>query len=103
MIDNCQVCEGLGRIDCEPDDGTHTHLCDTCRPEDNREFQRGVAYGESLRNDWHNISTAPVNKRILVRGNGIVRFGILDNLGNWRATHNGAFKTPPKEWMDVPQ
>lgn len=42
----CETCGGLGRIDCLPDDGTHTHPCDDCQREALDEFNRGVAYAE---------------------------------------------------------
>ena len=38
---NCETCEGLGRIDMLPDDGTHTHPCEDCQPEASAEWQRG--------------------------------------------------------------
>ncbi len=41
----CEVCENTGRLQCEPD-SEHTHPCDTCQPEANKEFQRGIAFGE---------------------------------------------------------
>lgn len=44
----CEVCEGTGRLGCLPDDNEHTHPCDTCQPEANNEFQRGVAFAEAV-------------------------------------------------------
>ncbi len=43
---DCKVCEGRGRIQCLPDEEFYTHPCDTCQPEANEEFQRGVKFSE---------------------------------------------------------
>jgi hypothetical protein len=53
-------------------------------------------------NGWLPIETAPVEQRVLLWGNGPVRFGIMDKLGNWRATHHGPVKGIPKCWMPEP-
>lgn len=50
----CEDCEKTGRIECEPDNQSHTHPCDTCQPFMLAEFNRGVAYGQSA-----NPSQAP--------------------------------------------
>lgn len=52
---------------------------------------------------WQPIGTAPLNKRVLIAGGGIVRFGVLDELGNWRATHHGPIKGKPKWWCEIPE
>lgn len=49
-VTDCEVCEGHGRIEVEPD-SIETHPCDTCRPEMNKEYQRGVEYGVSLQKE----------------------------------------------------
>lgn len=40
----CEDCEFTGRINCHPDDTYHTHPCDTCQPEANKEFQLGASW-----------------------------------------------------------
>lgn len=52
---------------------------------------------------WQPIETAPLKTRVLVCGNGPVRFGYLDDLGNWRATHHGPIRGQPKFWMPIPE
>ena len=52
--------------------------------------------------DWHPIDTAPKGVLVLVWGNGPVRFGYLDELGNWRARHRGPI-TDPTHWMPIPE
>lgn len=52
---------------------------------------------------WQPIETAPAGVRLLVWGNGDVRFAIKDDLGGWRARWGGAFKHAPKVWMPVPE
>lgn len=42
----CETCQGLGRINCSPDEDGHTHPCDDCQPESLKEFQRGYNAGE---------------------------------------------------------
>lgn len=51
---------------------------------------------------WQPIETAPTEVRVLVWGNGAIRFGIKDKLGNWRATHHGAIKGKPTHWRRLP-
>lgn len=46
----CKICEGNGRIECEPD-SNYSHPCDTCRPDANKEYQKGVEFGKSLTDD----------------------------------------------------
>lgn len=52
---------------------------------------------------WLPIASAPRHKRVLVAGGGPVRFGILDDQGNWRATHHGPIRGQPKWWCEVPE
>lgn len=53
--------------------------------------------------EWQPISTAPKAERVLVWGNGPVRFGYLDALDNWRATHHGPLRSAPTHWMPLPE
>lgn len=52
---------------------------------------------------WQSIETAPVGVRVLLWGNGPIRFGIKDKLGNWRATHHGPVKGKPTHWRKLPK
>lgn len=51
---------------------------------------------------WRSVHTAPVGARVLLYGGGPIRFGILDELGNWRATHHGPVKGTPTHWCKLP-
>jgi hypothetical protein len=46
---------------------------------------------------------APVGKVLLVRSQGGWRFGIKDEVGNWRAKHNGRLRTPPTQCALMPE
>lgn len=52
---------------------------------------------------WQPIKTAPSLKKLLVWGNGPVRFGYRDEFNNWRASHHGPLKEPPTHWMEIPE
>lgn len=52
---------------------------------------------------WRDISTAPRSCKVLICGGGPVRFGYLDDLGNWRASHHGPVKGTPKYWAPIPR
>lgn len=52
--------------------------------------------------DWQPVATAPAGELLLVWGNGPMRFGLLDQHGNWRARHRGPLRTPPTRWRRLP-
>lgn len=50
---------------------------------------------------WKDVEGAPEGKIVIVCGNGPVRLGIKDNMGNWR-TKVGRPKNKPKFWYPMP-
>lgn len=55
-----------------------------------------------MNDNWQPIETAPTGVKVLVYGTSDVRFGVKDNLGNWRAQHHGHIKGIPTNWMHLP-
>jgi len=54
-------------------------------------------------NDWRPIASAPKDgTRVLLWGNGPIRFGYMDELGNWRELTHGPMKTTPTHWRPIP-
>lgn len=54
--------------------------------------------------DWQPIETYPKDRpRVLLWGNGAVRFGYLDERGNWRKLHHGHMHGKPTHWMPIPE
>ena len=55
--------------------------------------------------EWWRITerAPPKGERLLVWGNGPLRFGYLDDLGNWRATHHGPIRGTPSHWTFIPE
>lgn len=53
--------------------------------------------------EWMPIETAPRDVRCLVYGQGGVRTGYKDDIGNWRAFHHGPLKVQPTHWQHLPQ
>lgn len=52
---------------------------------------------------WYDVATAPAEIVLLLWGNGPMRFGYRDHLGQWRGRHNHPMKSPPKLWSACPR
>lgn len=52
--------------------------------------------------EWLPAESAPIGERVLICGGGPTRIALRDALGNWRQLWGGAYKTPPKFWMPIP-
>lgn len=55
-----------------------------------------------MMNEWKTIESAPLNTKLIIWGGAAVRFGILDEMGNWRAVFHGRIKVKPTHWMPLP-
>jgi hypothetical protein len=53
-------------------------------------------------NLWRPIEDAPPNQKMVVWGNGPMRFMRKDDRGQWRNAQ-GRPKGPPKLWYDLPR
>lgn len=53
--------------------------------------------------DWQSADSAPVNVFLLVKGNGGVRFALLDRLGQWRRWSGRPCDTAPTHWAFPPE
>lgn len=52
--------------------------------------------------EWLPIETAPTGIKVLLYGGAPIRFGVKDELGNWRASHGGRVKVTPTHWQPLP-